>query len=86
MMKNLPYAHVFKFGCYKINLFEIDLMEVLMNALHSGRSGYYRDFNIMGIPMYLIRLNLYILILEGPRSTKTHCIYQNLDKVYSSII
>jgi len=29
----------------------IDVIEVLVNAMHSGRSGYSWDFNIMDIPI-----------------------------------
>jgi len=44
----------------------IDHIEVLANAIHSGRSRYSWDINIMCFPIYQIRLKIHSNSLETP--------------------
>jgi len=55
-------------------VFVIDFINVIVNAMHSGQSGYYLNFSIMDIPICIIP--------KGVRATRTHCIYRNLNKIY----
>jgi len=51
----------------------------MVNTMHSGRSPYLWNFNIMDISICVICFK----ILSNPkieRSTRMHCIYQNLNK------
>jgi len=57
-----------------VTVFSHKMQCVLVDRVTNGK------FNIMDIPMCVICLE-YLLIPEGARSTRVHCIHQNLKRI-----